>query len=181
MLTMRAQMTVLFALVTPKMDYDILDDGKPIAVVSYLKNKGGEIKIDGKQYPLVRGGGPSEEVLGGLLIRVLSGRKKTPATYTMTDTEGRTLFFAEFDPKEGFAVSRGEAKYRFRMVKEKIRLGIVKEVGHKLFREGDEQPLRSNEGMSATSEFDLLFQVFLQALAAARLEEKVDGSAPSPF
>lgn len=167
MLTMRPQKTILFSLVTPKMDYDILDEGKPVAVVSYLKNKGGEIKIDGKQYSIVRGGGPSDEMLGQMLIRAVTGRKKIPATYTLTDADGRTLFFAEYNAKEGFAISRGEEKYRFRM---------IKKFGHKLFRVGDEQPLRSNEGQSPTSEFDLPFQLFLQALEIALLEEKLDDS-----
>jgi hypothetical protein len=169
---MRPQKKFVFSLVAVKRTYDILDDDQPVALVSYLKNKGGEVVIDGKQFPIVRGGGPSVEVLGELIVRKATGRPRVPASYTLTEADGRPLFVAEhLHSKEGFAVTRGEEKYRYRKPKGSKQ--------RQLFRDGEEQPLLANAGLSPSSEFDLPFQVFLKALEIALLEEEPDSSPVS--
>lgn len=166
MLKMRPQKAVVFSLVATERAYDILDDEKPIAVVSYLKNKGGKIAIDGKEYPIVRGGGPSDEMLGQALVRMVTGRKRVPASWTLTDADGKTLASAEHS-KEAIAVTRGAEKFSFHK---------VKKVGHQLFRAGSDQPVSWTESKgSPSNEFDLLFQAFLFSLVAALTEEDLGG------
>ncbi len=166
MLKMRPQKAVVFSLVATERAYNILDDDKPVAVVSYLKNKGGKIEIDGKQYPVVRNGGPSDEMLGQALIRVVTGRKRVPASWTLTDAEGKVFASAEHS-KEAIAVTRGGEKFSFRK---------VKKIGHQLFRVGSDQPVSWTESKgSPSNEFDPLFQVFLFSLVAALTEEDLGG------
>jgi len=172
MLTTRPQKTILFALVEPERAYDILDGGRAVAVVHYLKNKGGRIAIDGKQYSLVRGGGPSDEMLGQMLIRAVTGRQRIPATWTLTDPDGGVLASAE-NSKEGVAITHGEERFQLRKLK---RSGQ-----YQLFREGNEQPLCSTAGMSLPPEFGRLFQFFVLAIAIALVNETLDSSpAVSP-
>lgn len=166
MLTMRPQKAVVFSLVATERAYDIVDDDKPVAVVSYLKNKGGRIAIDGKQYPVVRSGGASDEMLGQALVRMMTGRKRVPASWTLTDADGKTLASAEHS-KEAIAVTRGGESFSFRK---------VKKIGHQLFRAGSDQPVSWTESKgSPSNEFDPVFQAFLFSLVAALTEEDLGG------
>jgi hypothetical protein len=165
---MRRQKAVVFSLVATTRDYDILDDGRPVAVVSYLKNKGGKITIGGKVYPIARSGGPSSEMLGQALVRVVTGRARAPASYTLTDADGKTLASAEHS-KQGFVVIRGEGQLSFRK-------GSKRAAPYQLFRDGSDLPLCSTDGMTLPAEFDLPFQAFLFSLVAALQEEYVDSS-----
>ncbi len=171
MLTMRPQKTVVFSLVATEKAYDILDDGRPVAVVSYLKNKGGKVTIDGQSYPIVRSGGPSDEMLGQALIRAVTGRKRVPASWTLTDAAGKTLAAAEHS-KDGFAVRCGEEKFTFRKVEKKG--------PYNLFRDGNEQSLGSTQGMNLMPEFGLPFQAFLFSLQVALVEEELGGADGGP-
>jgi hypothetical protein len=169
---MRPQKAVVFSLVATEKSYDILDDGTPVAVVSYLKNKGGKIALDGREYSVKREGGPSDEMLGQALLRMVTGRKRVPATWSLLGPDGKMLASAEHS-KEGFAVTRGTDRLAFRN---------SKKAGFQLFREGSAEPLGSSKGMSLPAEFDLPFQAFLFVLAIALAEEDlagVDGSAVS--
>ena len=87
-------------------------------------------------------------MFGQLLIGVVMGRKRVPATWTLTDADGRTLAFAEHS-KQGFSVSRGEGKFSFRNKK--------KSAPHELFREGSDQLLGSTKGMGPPAGFHLAF------------------------
>lgn len=165
MLTMRPQKGFVFSLTAIERAYDILEGDKPMAVVTYLKNKGGAIALDGQKYPVVRGGGPSTEMLIQVLIRLVMGRKSVPATWTLTDPDGKTLASA-IQSKQGIVVSRGEEKFAFRK---------HRKAGWQLFRAGSDQPLVSTKGMEPQAEFDRPFQIFVFALAIALAEEDVGG------
>jgi hypothetical protein len=105
-------------------------------------------------------------MLGQALVRMVTGRKRVPASWTLTDADGKTLASAEHS-KEAIAVTRGGETFSFRKDKKK---------GHQLFRPGSDQPLSWTESENApTNEFDLLFQVFLFSLVAALTEEDLGG------
>ena len=59
MLSMRPQEAFVFSLVTVERSYDILDDGKPVAVVGYLKNKGARSRSTGARG--IRSGVPVDQ------------------------------------------------------------------------------------------------------------------------
>ncbi|HTR87355.1 MAG TPA: hypothetical protein VMI56_22925 [Reyranella sp.] len=165
MLTMRPQKAFVFSLVAVERAYDILDNGEPVAVATYLKNKGGSIAVDGRRYIVQRGGGPSAEMLGQVLIRLATGRKRAFAAWTLIDPEGKTVISAR-QSADGVAVSRGGETFAFRKSRKS---------GYQLFRAGGDRPLGSTKGLDLPAEFDVLFQAFLFALAIALSEEDPGG------
>lgn len=151
--------------------YDILDQGGPIGSLVYDKKIGGEITVDGRKHVVTRAGGPSQEMVYQAVIRLVTGRQREPASWTLQDEDGRRLAAAEYGKRAFSVTSRGET-FVFRRVSRH----------YELFRQGSDQSLGSvgqekliggPMRVDLPAQFDAAFQVFLFGLVVALAMETV--------